>query len=133
MDQSLLLGRPNDMFISDQSKNATAISHTDMKMIHTVFDLISGLFAYVILGKQIRPIYRTPLHFFLRALCNLLYLLCTLSASIPGAKRYFRRSLHVREGRKSLFWHVYIIRDDRYNTILSALETITKTAMLSLS
>ena len=68
--------------------------------------------------------------------CNLLYLLCTLSATIPGAKRYFRRSLHVREGitvRKSLFWQVYIIQDDRYNTILSALETITKTAKRSLS
>ena len=37
------------------------------------------------------------------ALCNLLYLLCTLSASIPSAKRYFRRSLHVREGRKEIF------------------------------
>ena len=38
----------------------------------------------------------------MRALCNLLYLLCTLSASIPGAKRYSRRSLHVShcEGRK---------------------------------
>ena len=38
-----------------------------------------------------------------RAPCNLLDLLCTLSASIPGATRYFRRSLHVREGRKEIF------------------------------
>ena len=40
-----------------------------------------------------------------------------------------------KEGRKSLFWQVYIIiiQDDRYNTICSALETITKTAMRSLS
>ena len=29
---------------------------------------------------------------------------------------------------KYLFWQVYIIQDDLYNTIRSALETITKTA-----
>ena len=58
----------------------------DTQKESTVFDLISGLFAYVILDKKIALI--TP--FFLE-------LLCTLSASIPGAKRYFRRSLHVRD------------------------------------
>ena len=72
---------------------------------HTVFDLISGLFVYIILGQK-NALFSEPhaLFFFFkycnRALCNLLYLLCTLSASIPGAKGYFRRSLHVREGRK---------------------------------
>ena len=29
---------------------------------------------------------------------------------------------------KYLFWQVYIIQDDRYNTMPSAFETITKTA-----
>ena len=38
-----------------------------------------------------------------------------------------------KEGRKSLFWQVYIIQDDIYNTILSALDTITETAIRSLS
>ena len=104
---------------------------TQLDLRHTVFDLISGLFAYVIFGQKKRPNInkRTPLNFFFfgkycqRALCNFLYLVCVY----PGCKT-------VREGRKSLFWQVYIIlQDDRYNTILSALETITKTAMRSLS
>ena len=56
---------------------------------HTVFDLISVLFAYVILGQKMALISEPPPFF--------LNLLCTLSASIPGAKRYFRRSLHVRD------------------------------------
>ena len=52
----------------------------------TVFDLISGLFAYVILSKK-SPNVRTPLNFFFfgkycqRALCNLFHLLCTLRLS----------------------------------------------------
>ena len=36
-----------------------------------------------------------------------------------------------KEGRKSLFWQN--IHDDIYNTIISSSETITKTAMRSLS
>ena len=61
--------------------------------MYTVFDLISGLFAYVIFGKKNALISEPPLNFFFffckycqRALCNFLYLLYTLSASIPGAK-----------------------------------------------
>ena len=61
----------------------------------TVFDLISGLFAYVILGQKNRPNLRTPPPLFFSFF--FLNLLCTLSASIPGARRYFRRSLHVRD------------------------------------
>ena len=58
---------------------------------HTVFDLISGLFAYVIFGKKNALISEPLWTFFFgkycqRALCNFLYLLYTLSASIPGAK-----------------------------------------------
>ena len=54
------------------------------------------------------------------------YVLCLRLSRVQNATKN-RRSLHVREerkeGRKSLFWQVYIIQDDRYNTILSALET----------
>ena len=55
----------------------------------TVFDLISGLFAYVILGQK-NALFSEPPEFCLfvfckyckRALCNLLYLLCTLRLSL---------------------------------------------------
>ena len=101
----------------------------------TVFDLISGLFAYVIFGKKNALISEPPWIYFyffgiVLSACTVqfplsfIYFVCVY----PGCKT-------LREGRKSLFWQVYIIvlQDDRYNTILSALETITKTAMRSLS
>ena len=56
---------------------------------HTVFDLISGLSAYVILGQKIALISDPPPPFF--------FLAFKYFASIPGAKRYFRRTLPVRE------------------------------------
>ena len=95
----------------------------------TVFDLISGLFAYVIMGKKTRPIYRTPLHFVFcsvsvhYAICFIFYVLCLHLSRVQNAT-YEDRCMWGKEGRKegrkSLFWQVYIIQDDRYNTILSA-------------
>ena len=72
----------------------TSSSHRPFPLIiepDTAFDLISGLFAYVIFGKKTALISEPPWTFFCgkycqRALCNFLYLLYTLSASIPGAK-----------------------------------------------
>ena len=65
--------------------------------IYTVFDLISGLSAYVILGPKIALISEPPPLFFFFFFFFFFLALSTLSASIPGAKRYFRRSLHVRD------------------------------------
>ena len=62
-----------------------------MSNVNTVFDLINGLFAYVILGQKIRPIYRTPLHFFFctvsvhYAICFIFYVLCLRLSRVQNA------------------------------------------------
>ena len=61
--------------------------------------------------------------------------LCTLSASIPRCKTLLPKIVAC-EGRKegNLYFDKYtLVQDDRYNTILSALESITRTAIRSLS
>ena len=62
---------------------------------------------------------------------NCMYFVCVY----PGCKTLLPKIVAC-EGRKegNLYFGKYtLIQDDRYNTILLALETITKTAMRSLS
>ena len=70
----------------------------------TVFELISGLFAYVILGQKNRPIYRTPLHFFCTvsmhyAICFIFYVLCLRLFRVQNATSE-DRCMWGKEGRK---------------------------------
>ena len=70
---------------SSTNKGLVHVSVTYLPTIlNTVFDLISVLFAYGILGQKNRPNLRTPPPFFI--LFILFYHLYTLSASIPVSR-----------------------------------------------
>ena len=87
----------------------------------TVFDLISGLFAYVILSKK-SPNVRTPLNFFVLvstvsvhyAICFIFYVLCVY----PGCKTVLPKIVAC-EGRKE--GNLYF---SKYTCIMKMIYTI---------